>query len=185
MYLSTGTEQLPEEKKAKVLIKLRKYKLLKRKEYKNGNGLFVKTPKGKALMFLVSTKGTVGVLYVNQLKKALEEENIESGIIVTSGRYTQAAKKKAAANNIELIPRIFPDFNLFDHELVPRHEILTPSEREELLAKYRIQPYQMPKIWLSDPAVRAVGAQIGDVVRIVRDSTTAGEYIAYRYVVEG
>jgi DNA-directed RNA polymerase subunit H (RpoH/RPB5) len=185
VYLSTRTAKPPEEEKAKVLIELRHYKLLKRKEYKNGKGLFVKTPRGKVLMFLVSTKGTVGVMYVNQLMKALEEENLESGIIVTSGRYTQAAKKKAAANNIELIPRIFPAFNLFTHELVPKHEILTPNEREELLAKYRIQPYQMPKIWLSDPAVRAVGAQIGDVVRIVRDSTTAGEYIAYRYVVEG
>ncbi|MDH5461481.1 MAG: DNA-directed RNA polymerase subunit H, partial [Candidatus Bathyarchaeota archaeon] len=41
------------------------------------------------------------------------------------------------------------------------------------------------EIKASDPAVIAIGAKSGDIVRIVRKSPTAGEYIAYRYVVEG
>ncbi|MCW4053051.1 MAG: DNA-directed RNA polymerase subunit H [Candidatus Bathyarchaeota archaeon] len=80
---------------------------------------------------------------------------------------------------------MFPAFNLFDHVLVPKHEILSPKEREELLAKYRVEPYQLPRIRVSDPAVIAVGAKTGDIVKIVRNSSTAGEYMAYRYVVQG
>jgi len=69
--------------------------------------------------------------------------------------------------------------------LVPKHEILSPEEREELLAKYRVKPYQLPKIRASDPAVKAIGAKPGDIVRIIRRSSTAGEHVVYRYVIEG
>lgn len=173
-----------EEKKADVLIKLRGYKLLKKKEYKNAIGFLVKTLEGKVIVYCILSQGTVGVAYVNQLAKILEEEKLSGGIVVTRGRYTQAAKKKALKNRIELIPRIFPAFNLFDHEFVPKHEILPSDEREKLLAKYRTQPYQLPRIRTSDPAVKAIGAKAGDIVKIMRDSATAGKYVSYRYVVE-
>lgn len=183
--MSKKTEKSMEEEKVAVLIKLRGYKLLKREEYKNAIGFFVKTSIGKSLMFCVPSQGTVGVAYINQLVKIMEEEKLESGIVVTSGRYTQAAKKKARKNKIELIPRIFPAFDIFTHELVPKHEILPPDEREGLLTKYRVQPYQLPKIRTTDPAVKAIGAKAGDVLKIIRESETSGKYIAYRYVVEG
>lgn len=182
--LSNKSATTLEEKKAKVLIKLRGYKRLKKKGYKIATGFLVKTPEGKAIIYCVSSQGTVGVQYINQLVKIMKEENLETGIVVTSGRYTQAAKKKARKNGIELIPRIFPVFNLFDHELVPKHEILPPDEREKLLDKYRVQPYQLPRIRTSDPAVKAIGAKTGDVVKIIRNSATAGKCVVYRYVVE-
>jgi len=56
--------------------------------------------------------------------------------------------------------------------------------REELLVQYRIQPYQLPQIKSSDPAVKAIGAKPGDILRIIRKSQTAGTHIAYRYIVE-
>ena len=174
-----------EEKKAKVLIHLRGYKLLEEKEYKDAKGLFVKTSKGKAILYCVPSQGTVGVKYVGQLVKVMKEEELGTGLMVTSGRYTQAAKTSARKNGIELIPRIFPVFNLFDHELVPRHEILKQDEREKLLAQYHVPPYQLPRINTSDPAVKAIGATAGDIVRITRNSATAGKYVAYRYVVDG
>ncbi|MDI6846938.1 MAG: DNA-directed RNA polymerase subunit H [Candidatus Bathyarchaeia archaeon] len=79
---------------------------------------------------------------------------------------------------------MFPAFNIFEHELVPKHEILTPKEREQLLARYKVQPYQLPQIKASDPAVTIIGAKPGDILRVIRKSSTAGEHIAYRYVVE-
>jgi DNA-directed RNA polymerase subunit H len=75
--------------------------------------------------------------------------------------------------------------NLFDHVLVPKHELLNPEEAERIINKYRINPYQLPKITSSDPAARAINAQPGDVIKITRKSHTAGESTAYRYVVEG
>jgi DNA-directed RNA polymerase subunit H (RpoH/RPB5) len=183
--LSKESAPTLEEKKAEVLINLRGYKLLDEKEYKNAKGLFVKTPRGKAILYCVPSQGTIGVQYVNQLAKIMKEEELGRGLIVTSGRYTQAAKTSARKNGIELIPRIFPVFNIFNHKLVPRHEILKQDEREKLLAQYRVPPYQLPRIKTSDPAVKAIGARAGDIVKIMRNSATAGKYVAYRYVVEG
>ena len=159
-----------EQKKAKILMKLRNYKILKKKEFKGATGFVVKTPQGKALVYCIQSEGTVGVAYINQLAKTLEEEKLESAVVVIVGRYTQAARKKARVHGIELIPRIFPSFNIFDHEMVPKHEILPPNERQELLEKYRVKPYQLPNIKTSDPAVIAIGAKEGDVVKIIRNS---------------
>ncbi|XES78674.1 MAG: DNA-directed RNA polymerase subunit H [Candidatus Bathyarchaeia archaeon] len=78
----------------------------------------------------------------------------------------------------------FPVFDIFEHALVPRHEILPKKERERLLEHLKVKPYQMPQITSTDPAVKAIGAKPGDVLKIIRKSSTAGEHIAYRYVVE-
>ncbi len=181
-----SSREKSEEKKAKALIKLRGYKLLKREELKNAISLTVELADAtKALLWIVPTEGTVGVAYINQLKKAMNEAKVKRGIIVTSGRYSSAAKASTKKKGIELIPRIFPSFKIFDHADVPKHEILTAEERAKLLAEYKVHPYQLPAIKASDPAITAIGAQSGDIVRIIRESPTSGKYFAYRYVVEG
>jgi len=160
-----------EETKAKSLIKLRDYKLLKREELKNVISYTIKLKDGaKALMWAIPTEGTVGVAYINQLKKAMDEEEAKGGVIVTSGRYSASAKANAKKKGIELIPRIFPSFNIFDHEFVPKHEILKAEERAKLLQEYKVHPYQLPEIKASDPAIIAIGAKPGDIVQIVRKS---------------
>ncbi|MDQ1280070.1 MAG: DNA-directed polymerase subunit [Thermoproteota archaeon] len=75
--------------------------------------------------------------------------------------------------------------DLFEHELVPEHILLSKEEVEAVLEKYRIKPHQLPFIKASDPGSKAIKAQPGDVLKIVRKSKTAGEAIAYRYVIEG
>ncbi len=77
------------------------------------------------------------------------------------------------------------NFNLFEHELVPRHEILTSTEVKDLLEEYHIKHYQLPYIRASDPVVKWIGAKPGDILRITRKSLTAGVSLAYKYVVEG
>jgi DNA-directed RNA polymerase subunit H len=71
------------------------------------------------------------------------------------------------------------------HVLVPKHEIVGEEERELLLRRYGIRPEQLPYILSSDPAVKEIGAQPGDIVKITRRSPTAGVAVYYRYVVEG
>jgi DNA-directed RNA polymerase subunit H len=114
----------------------------------------------------------------------MKDAEVEEAIIVTDGRYTHAVKQSAKKKNIELLPKTLPAFDLFQHKLVPKHEILTPEEKQELLAKHKVQPYQLPQISSADPAVNAIGAKPGDILRIIRKSPTAGEHLAYRYVVE-
>ena len=173
-----------EEKKAQILMTLRGYKLVKREEKEDVISLLVKTREKKnALIWCIPGKTVVGVAYANKLEKAVKAEEAERGIIVSNCRYTFAAKRNARRYNIELIPRIFPSFNIFKHKLVPKHEIITPEETKALFEEYRVEPYQLPQIKVTDIAAIAIGAKPGDIVKIIRDSPTAGEFISYRYVV--
>jgi len=75
-------------------------------------------------------------------------------------------------------------YDIMKHELVPRHIILSEKESKELLEKYNIKPDQLPKILHTDPAVVAIGAKPGQIVKIIRKSKTAKYAVAYRFVVE-
>ncbi len=175
-----------EERKAEVLIHLRGYKEEKRTKNEDGSITFLaKSKAGTVMLYCIPGQGTIGIQYVNKLAKVMKDEEIVRALIITSGRYTQAAKQNAKKNHIELIPRMFPAFNLFEHAMVPKHEILSDKEKEELLQKFKVRTFQLPYIRVSDPAVKAVGARPGDIVRISRNSPTAGKYYAYRFVVEG
>ena len=78
-----------------------------------------------------------------------------------------------------------PQPSILEHELVPKHRVLSPEEAEEVLKKYCATPQQLPKILASDPVVRELGAKPGDIIEIVRESETAGKAIYYRVVVRG
>ena len=76
------------------------------------------------------------------------------------------------------------EFNVLTHELVPEHIIIDNDERKELLEKFNITPQQLPKILKNDPVVKAIEAEEGDILKIVRDSPTAGVTLYYRLVVK-
>ena len=67
--------------------------------------------------------------------------------------------------------------------LVPKHEILSKEEVEDLLRSLGIKKEQLPKIKATDPIAKEIGAKVGDIVKITRDSLTAGKSIAYRLVI--
>lgn len=176
-----------EERKAVQLMRLRGYRSVKREDQKTSIRLLAEMPKTgkKAYFWCIPMEAKVGVHYVKQLKKAMDANEVERGVIIARGGYTPAAKASAVKEGMELIPRLFPAFEIFKHTLVPKHEVLKPEEREEVLARYRVKPYQLPWIKASDPAVMSVGARPGDIVRVIRDSLTSGKHVLYRYVVEG
>ncbi|MEM4577148.1 MAG: DNA-directed RNA polymerase subunit H [Candidatus Nezhaarchaeales archaeon] len=74
-------------------------------------------------------------------------------------------------------------FTILDHELVPKHILLTKEEKKQLLEQLKIRPEQLPWIRSSDPVAKLIGAKPGDIVKIIRKSPTAGETVAYRFVV--
>ncbi|MDD4566619.1 DNA-directed RNA polymerase subunit H [Methanoculleus chikugoensis] len=71
-----------------------------------------------------------------------------------------------------------------NHEMVPDHQIMDEEEVADLLATYHITLEQLPKIYHDDPAAKAIGGEVGNVIRIIRDSRTAGRAEAYRLVVK-
>lgn len=77
--------------------------------------------------------------------------------------------------------KVFP---VTEHVMVPEHHIMTREEVENLLLKYNISYDQLPKIYHDDPAVKTVGGNVNDVIRIVRNSQTAGRAESFRMVVK-
>ena len=70
------------------------------------------------------------------------------------------------------------------HELVPRHELVDDeAEIKEVLNNLKVQFTQLPKIFVTDPMARYVGARSGDLMRITRVEKLAGEYVVYRAVI--
>ncbi|MHA1909410.1 MAG: DNA-directed RNA polymerase subunit H [Candidatus Thorarchaeota archaeon] len=78
----------------------------------------------------------------------------------------------------------YSSFELFGHELVPMHIIASIEEVQLVTDYYGINKVQLPRIAREDPAARVLGAKVGQVVRIERDSPTAGKVYYYRLVVE-
>jgi len=72
---------------------------------------------------------------------------------------------------------------ILEHEMVPKHEVLSKKETEELLKKYGITSDNLPKINENDPVVQVIKAKKGDVLKIIRRSPTAGEAVYFRLVV--
>jgi DNA-directed RNA polymerase subunit H len=71
-----------------------------------------------------------------------------------------------------------------EHVLVPTHEILDAEEVVELLKTYKMDKEQLPKIKSTDPVIKEIKSEVGDVIRIRRTSRTAGKSISYRLVIE-
>ena len=91
--------------------------------------------------------------------------------------------KYLAAENIS--------FNVLTHDLVPEHHLLSEEEAARVLSEKGISREQLPKIRKSDPGIKILenvhGHPIeeGAVVKIVRKSETAQEFVAYRLVTRG
>jgi len=75
------------------------------------------------------------------------------------------------------------EFRPLEHKMVSKHEIINEEDVKNLLSVYNVEKEQLPKIRVSDPAAVAIKAKVGDVVRIIRDSPTAGKAFFYRMVI--
>ena len=69
------------------------------------------------------------------------------------------------------------------HELVPEHTVVDEDRVDEVLAEYNVDRTDLPKIKRTDPALPDE-AEVGDVIRIVRDSRTTDQAVVFRLVVQ-
>jgi DNA-directed RNA polymerase I, II, and III subunit RPABC1 len=130
----------------------------------------------------------VGVGPIKNYVIRMKEENVTRTIIVIKKDLTPFAKqaiRELASRGYKV--EYFKDAELLvditEHKLVPQHIVLSPQEKKELLARYRLKPGQLPRIQVIDPIARYLGLVPKQVVKIVRPSETAGRYITYRICV--
>jgi len=175
------------EEKIVGFLKLRGYEVREIEEKTEGNYRLIKAAKnGEETVFIIrgyDAQKVIGTALVRGLKEVMDEKGASKGFLVGGKRSTPKAREIALESNIELIVD-YPILDIFDHYLVPKHEIAHPEEYNKILEKYNIKKEDLPKIRISDPAIRAIGGKTGDVIKITRDSKTAGKIIIFRIVVE-
>ena len=129
---------------------------------------------------------SIGIGEFRKFIHEVNERNVHTGVLVTGAAVTQSGQK--------LIPTVLPKIieifyeqdllvNITHHELVPKHQMLSPLEKKALLERYRVKETQLPRILVTDPVARYYGLRRGQVVKIVRRSETAGRYASYRWAV--
>ena len=73
-------------------------------------------------------------------------------------------------------------FNILEHQYVPKHIILTEDERKEMFKRYNILDVKnLPDISRFDPVAQAIGMRPGEICRIERPSKTSVISKYYRY----
>ena len=123
---------------------------------------------------------------ITQFFKIMNTFKVDSGIIIipSSVKLSQQAKREIDEINTQIQVEVFSlgelVVNITEHELVPKHILLSEEEKQVLLKRYKIKSSQLPKILITDPVARYLGLKRGQVVKIVRVSETAGRYITYR-----
>jgi DNA-directed RNA polymerase subunit H len=71
-----------------------------------------------------------------------------------------------------------------EHELIPEHSKLSEKDAKDLLKKYSLTIREIPKILLTDPAIAHLDVKEGDIIKIKRNSRTAGETVFFRGVIK-
>lgn len=119
------------------------------------------------------------------VKKYFEDETPYSlYILVVQENITQNNMKSihSLPLNVEVHTLSRLQFNITKHVLVPKHEVVRDKkEVDDIVEAYKLKnKFQLPIILKTDPIAKYYGMKSGDVVKITRNSPTAGEYIGYR-----
>ena len=73
---------------------------------------------------------------------------------------------------------------MIQHNLIPKHELTSPEEAQEILDKYEVEREQLPKIFITDPAIEHLETKVGDIIKITRENKNIGKSQYYRVVIE-
>ena len=126
----------------------------------------------------------VGVKPIKVYTDRMRNEGVSNAILVLRVDITpfakQAVQEMSDSFRIEHFKEAELLVDITQHQLVPQHELLTKSEKLELLKRYRLKETQLPRIQPNDPVARYYGMRRGQVVKIIRPSETAGRYVTYR-----
>jgi DNA-directed RNA polymerases I, II, and III subunit RPABC1 len=115
---------------------------------------------------------------------SFDAANYQSGILICLNPPAPAAFKiigAIAPKTLEFFLETDLVINITKHELVPQHILLSKEEKQQLLERYRLKENQLPRIQQGDPVAKYMGLKRGQVVKIIRRSTTAGRYASYRW----
>ncbi|KAE9462893.1 hypothetical protein C3L33_05200, partial [Rhododendron williamsianum] len=143
-------------------------------------------PSDRIFVIFPEVSKKVGCSVMKECVLKMDTEKVSRAILVIQHGLTPQAKAVIGEVAKKYRMETFQDsellVNINEHELVPKHEVLTSKEENELLEKYKVKRAQLPRMLVTDPIARYFGLKMGQIVKITRKSETAGTYITYRCV---
>ena len=148
---------------------------------------------GKPVFHIDDVKSGYRIIYemgsrfrLPNIRKLLDPppENIKVFIVVVRNFPTSPARTSimALGLDVEFFDIRELQYNVSKHELVPKHEpIRDEAEIASILDQYFLRSrFQLPLILTSDPMASYLALKHGQLVRITRNSPSAGFHVIYR-----
>ncbi|CAO2822313.1 unnamed protein product [Amaranthus hypochondriacus] len=114
----------------------------------------------------------------------VNRESLSGLILILQSRITNQAQK--ALDDLRFKVEIFQItdllVNITRHVLKPKHEVLTPKEKEKLLKKYNLEDKQLPRMSVKDAIARYYGLERGQVLKVVYSGEITQSHVTYRCV---
>lgn len=131
----------------------------------------------------------LGIAPIREYIDIMDEKQCVNAIIVvgeglTSPAVTMLRELELKGYYIAAFAEVELLVDIYEHQKVPKHVLLTAAEKAELLDSLKIEEDLLPKMQRHDPMARYLGLHVGDVVRIHRVSMTVAHDIYYRIVVD-
>ena len=146
------------------------------------------------MVFFDNNQNSIFIFYPNDEKVGVKQlrlyldimvnENIKNAILIVKECVTGFAKQELNSDISEYRIEDFTEsemqYDITEHQLQPKFEVLTPYQKNILLKKYNITDDNLPIIIQTDPIARYYGLSIGDILKITRKSETAGKCNTFR-----
>ena len=117
-----------------------------------------------------------------EIKEITEDPDIKMIFILKINPSKNNMETLEKVKNVEVFWQDRLTFNYTKHDLVPQHIPMKPDEIEELLKLKKWKKSQLPKLSRSDPIAKYYGMKSDDVFKIIRQSESMGEHVAYRHI---
>lgn len=96
---------------------------------------------------------------------------------------TSEVIKYGNRNQIQVIDEQFLRYDLLEHDLQPKFELLSPKEQRLMLRDYAVTRAVLPDMAYNDRVARYFDLPVGTIIRIVRPSPQTGVAVVYRRIV--
>eukprot|EP00038_Savillea_parva_P003471 m.126243 g.126243 ORF g.126243 m.126243 type:complete len:216 (+) comp11184_c0_seq1:362-1009(+) len=127
---------------------------------------------------------TVSTDDIGSYFKKMQEGSVKRGIVAVQSKITPMARvaiqEMKPQYTLEQFTELELMVNITEHMYVPKHTVLSETDKQIILARYKMSEEQMPRIQETDPIARYFGLMQGQLLKIVRQSPTAGRYVTYR-----
>jgi DNA-directed RNA polymerase I, II, and III subunit RPABC1 len=146
------------------------------------NKFYIKTENTKWAGMLISTKLTSIKKDTHLIDFLAEDSNIHK-IIIVKDLSKKVYTSILGYTNAEAFFEWEMMANVIDHQIIPKHIVLTTDEAEKYKKEYGDNLQSI--MYTTDRIARYYGMKVGDIVKIIRPSITTGYSCIYRRLMMG